>query len=146
MTRCPGGLEGETAPPGANGRGAGSKHAVAAGGFFRNRLNNIPVLNDLVLRIEAENIDNRPGDARLAAGGRNVQNDIVAVDNHPFNLAVRVGEFLFQKGDELTKAFRPILRARIMLDILLPEVGFCGIKVFIVQRLIIKSDDVFFVL
>lgn len=112
---------------------------------FRNRLNNIPVLNDLVLRIEAENIDNRPGDARLAASGRNVQNDIVAVDNHAFNLAVRVGEFLFQKGDELTKAFGPILRTRIMLDILVSEIGFCGIKVFIVQRFIIKSDDVFFV-
>ncbi len=111
MTRYPGGLEGETARQERMAVGLAQNMLLPLAVFFRNRLNNIPVLNDLVLRIEAENIDNRPGDARLAAGGRNVQNDIVAVDNHPFNLAVRVGEFLFQKGDELTKAFRPILRA-----------------------------------
>ncbi|VTM22792.1 Uncharacterised protein [Raoultella terrigena] len=104
------------------------------------------MLNDLVLSIEAENINYRTGYSRFAAGGGNVQHNVVSVDNHPLNFAVRVREFFFQKGDELAKPFGTVFCSRVVLDILITEVGPGSIKVFIIQCLIIKSDDVFFVL
>src|ERR1700687_1541892 len=113
------------------------KHAVGVGGFFRNILNDIPVLDDLAV-LELENIDDRAATASLLAHAMDVQDHIIAIGKYAFDLAVGVGKFFTQEIPECLKTLGPIRRRGIMLNIARPDKFRGGVEVFPVKPHLVK--------
>ena len=99
---------------------------------MRNVLGHVPVFNDFMLLVDAEDIDNRPRHARLATGDLNVQDHMIAVDKRLINFAVRVGLCVLQEGDKLLKACNAVFRHRVMLYVVVSQIGSGGGKVFVI--------------
>lgn len=112
---------------------------------MRNVLGNIPMFNDFVLFVEAEDIHDSPRNAWLTTGHFNMQDHVISVDECLLNFAVRVGIFTLQKSDKLLEAFHAIFCHRIVLYIAIPEIGPGGREVFVIQGLIIKINDILFI-
>lgn len=66
------------------------------------------MFNDFVLFVEAEDIHDRPRNARLTTGHFNVENHVISVDKRLLNFTMRVGIFTLQKSDKLLEAFHAI--------------------------------------
>src|SRR5580698_5487911 len=92
------------------------KHSVGVGGFFRNILHDIPMLDDLAV-FQLEDIDDGPAAASFLAHAVNVQDDVIAIGEYAFDLAVGVRKFLAQKTQKRLETFGPVRRGRIVLDI-----------------------------
>src|SRR5215831_3536712 len=94
--------------------------AVLGGG--RDLRDDIPVLDDLAVRVEAEDVDDLaaqwPVD-RFGTGEQRVRDDEVAVGEGPLDVDVHVGERAREAGDEPDECVETVRRERVVLDVLI---------------------------
>lgn len=95
-------------------------------------MGDIPVFDDFMLLVDAENIDDCTRDARLAPGDLDMQDHVIPVDKRLLNFAVRVGIFVLQESDKLLKTLFAIFCHRVVLNVTIAEVGLRGSKILVV--------------
>src|SRR5215468_2211528 len=99
----------------------GSDLGVAVLGGGRDLRDDIPVLDDLAVRVEAEDVDDlaavRPVHGN-GTGEERVRDDEVAVGEGPLDVDVHVGERVREAGDELNECVEAVRRERVVLDVL----------------------------
>src|SRR6185369_15654890 len=80
-----------------------SEHGVVVGGLLGDRLDYVPVLNDLAA-LEPEDVDDGDTAFTRLADGMDVQDHHVAVRQCALDLALGIGELLAPEFDELPEA------------------------------------------
>jgi hypothetical protein len=100
-----------------------SEHRVGVGRCLRDRLDHVPVLDDLAA-FQAKDVDHRLSTGIIGqAVPMAVKDDVVAVGKDPLDLAMSIRMIRHDKGDELLHAFHPVFDERIVLAI-----GDAGVK------------------
>src|SRR5262245_25021221 len=81
------------------GQRARLEHAVVVGGFLRDRLDHVPMLDHLAV-LELENVDDGVAARARLAHGMDMDDDVIAVGEDAFDLAEVVRELLLQEGED----------------------------------------------
>jgi len=89
-----------------------SEHRVGVGRGLRDRLDHVPVLDDLAA-FQAEDVHHRLS-ARIIGQTvpMRVKDDVVAVDEDTLDLAMSIWMVRYDKGNELLHAFHPVFDER----------------------------------
>src|SRR5215472_4291239 len=122
---------------------------VAVFGGGRDLRDDIPVLDDLAVRVEAEDVDDLAAEwpvDRNGTGEERVRDDEVAVGEDPLDVDVHVGERVREAGDELNECVEAVRRERVVLDVLIAAVLLDGeCRVLVVERHRVVADHVLLV-
>src|SRR5215468_15342 len=121
--------------------------AVLGGG--RDLRDNIPVLDDLAVRVQAEDVDDLAAEwpvDRNGTGEERVRDDEIAVGEDPLDVDMHVGERIREAGDELNECVEAVRRERVVLDVLIAAVLLDGeCRVLVVERHRVVADHVLLV-
>src|SRR5262249_24097277 len=127
------------------GQRARLEHAVAVGGFLRDRLDYVPMLDHLAV-LELENVDDGVAARARLAHGMDMDDNVIAVGEDALDLAAVVRELVLQEGDEALEAFAAVGRQRIVLGIAGAEILRGFLEVLLVERGVVEGGDDFLVL
>src|ERR1700730_4003219 len=116
------------------------EHAVVVGGFLRDRLDHVPMLDHLAV-LELENVDDGVAARARLAHGMEMDDDVIAVGEDALDLAAVVRELVLQEGDEALEAFPAVGGQRIVLGIASTEILRGFLEVLLVDRGVVEGGD-----
>jgi hypothetical protein len=113
-----------------------SEHGVLVGGLFRNRLDHVPVLDDLAV-LDAENIDDRLAAVVSAVRRMYMQPDEIAVGRAADDLRLRLRIVLEEAGEEGNERLLAIRNLGIVLPVLVHH-DRCGLDIMAVEEAVVE--------
>src|SRR5690606_38782933 len=119
-----------------------SEHAVLVQRLFRvrDRLYGVPVFEHLAVIVEPEQVE----DCIAALAGLthrvDMHDDVIAVGEYPFDLALVIRKLVAQEIDKALDAFEPVGADGVMLDIGRADIGRGLVVVFFVEDRVVELD------
>src|SRR6218665_1254520 len=125
--------------PGARPQPKRSEHRIGVGRGLWNRLDGIPVLDDLAV-FQPEDVDDGVSAGAWLPHRMDMQDHEVAIDQRPLDLAVRLRIFLTQETDELAETIRAVRRIGVVLDVAITDELERSLRILLVQARLIEAE------
>ena len=119
---------------------------MAAFGFFRHGLGDVPVLNDFAVVVEAEDVNHRFAAFLRGVLAVDVDDDQIVLRHDALDVGVRLRVLLEEGAEGINERLAAVGHARIVLDVGLGDVFFDRlVQLVLIEGEFVEGDDVFLV-